>query len=73
MCMWVGKSMVAVKYFGGSIVFWGFSPKIGQKRVILGIFLQKVHLDSGELETLHTYTLGEVVENCIQFIHESAP
>ena len=22
--MWVGKSMVAVKYFGGSIVFWGF-------------------------------------------------
>ena len=71
--MWVGKSMVAVKYFGGSIVFWGFSTKIGQKRVILGIFLQKVHLDSGELETLHTYTLGEVVENCIQFIHESAP
>ena len=65
--------MVAVKYFGGSIVFWGFSTKIGQKRVILGIFLQKVHLDSGELETVHTYTLGEVVENCIQFIHETAP
>ena len=53
--------------------FWGFSPKIGQKSVILGIFLQKVHLDSGELETLHTYTLGEVVENLIPFIHESAP
>ena len=65
--------MVAVKYFGGSIAFGAFSTKIGQKRVILGIFLQKVHLDSGELETLHTYTLGEVVENCKQFIHESAP